>query len=288
MRFSTIVRDGDRVGAVRVEDRWVPFTELGAGSASDLYALIAGSPTRRQLDALHETARSVGADRTVAADDVEWAAPYPRPRKIWGIGLNYAEHAADLEADYPEQPASFIKADHTIIGYGDDIPLPTQSSRVTSEAELGLIIGRECRDVDEHDALEVLFGVCPILDQTAEDILQLNPRYLTRSKNFPGFFSFGPEIVTIDEVLNDSGTLDDVVVSTIRNGEVIRSQPVRNMRHGPEALVSFHSRMMPLFPGDVISTGTPGAAVIRDGDVMESHIEGLSVLRNPVRAAAGT
>lgn len=213
-------------------------------------------------------------------------APYTRPRKIWGIGLNYREHADDLTAGYPDEPASFIKGDHTIIGPGDPIPLPAQSARVTAEAELGLVIGRLCRDVRPDQALDYVWGVCPVLDQTAEDILQRNPRFLTRAKNFPGFFSFGPSITPLAQVLERFGDLGKVEVSTVRNGTVHRTNTVAHMLFDPALLVSFHSRVMPLFPGDVISTGTPGAVVIRDGDVAQCRIPGIGALTNPVLGAS--
>lgn len=210
--------------------------------------------------------------------------PLRSPRKIWGIGLNYVEHAGDLSAPLPEEPASFIKADHTIIGPGEHIELPPQSERVTAEAELGLVIGRLCRDVTEADALDYVWGVCCILDQTAEDILQRNPRFLTRSKNFPTFFSFGPTVVPMADVLSTFGSLGSIEVSTVLNGRVQRANTVSNMTYPPSFLVSFHSQVMPLFPGDVISTGTPGAVVVQDGDVVECRIPGVGTLQNPVRS----
>lgn len=191
-------------------------------------------------------------------------------------------HAADLSESVPEEPASFIKGSHTIIGPGDPIPVPQQSNRTTSEAEMGMVIGRYCRDVSEADALDYVLGVCPVLDQTAEDILQRNPRFLTRSKNFPGFFSFGPEIVPLQEVVDHAGTLEDVEVWTIVNDDERRSNTVANMRFSPAFLVSFHSKVMPLFPGDIISPGTPGAIHIRAGDVAECLIPGVGRLQNPV------
>jgi 2-keto-4-pentenoate hydratase/2-oxohepta-3-ene-1,7-dioic acid hydratase in catechol pathway len=220
-----------------------------------------------------------------SADEVRFIAPYRRPRKVWGIGLNYVEHAADLAESSPTtEPASFIKADHTIIGPGEEIPLPWQSERVTAEAELGLVIGRYCRDVSPEKALDHVWGVVPVLDQTAEDILARNPRFLTRSKNFPGFFSFGPHIVPIQDVLAAFGELSSVAVTTVRNGTVHRTNTVANMMFGPEHLVSFHSHVMPLFPGDIISTGTPGAVQVHPGDVAECRIDGIGTLRNPVVA----
>lgn len=210
-----------------------------------------------------------------------FAAPYRHPRKIWGIGLNYVEHATDLTESVPEEPASFMKGDHTIIGPGAPIPIPAQSQRVTAEAELGLVMGRNCHGADEDTALEQVWGVCTVLDQTAEDILARNPRFLTRSKNFPGFLSFGPAITPMPEV----GPLADLEVSTLLNGEVHRKNRVALMRYSPEYLVAFHSQVMPFFPGDLLCTGTPGAAHIRAGDRAGCVIPGIGELSNPVAEA---
>lgn len=215
----------------------------------------------------------------LAREAVTFVAPYRSPRKIWGIGLNYVAHAGDLAESVPAEPASFMKGDHTIIGPDEPIVLPEQSTRVTAEAEIGLVIGKYCRNVPETAALDHVWGVVPILDQTAEDILQRNPRFLTRSKNFPTFFSFGPELVPLTEVRS---SLPEIEVRTVHNGSVHRRNTVSNMTFSPEFLVSFHSKVMPLFPGDIISTGTPGAAVITEGDVVACHIPGVGSLRNPV------
>ena len=112
------------------------------------------------------------ADRTIPFDQVEYGPPLRRPRKIWGIGLNYVEHAGDLSEKAPsEEPASFMKPDTTIIGPGEEILLPEQSERVTGEAELGLIIGREAKNVSEEEAPSVVAGLTTVVDMTAEDIL---------------------------------------------------------------------------------------------------------------------
>jgi 2-keto-4-pentenoate hydratase/2-oxohepta-3-ene-1,7-dioic acid hydratase in catechol pathway len=204
---------------------------------------------------------------------------YRRPRKIWGIGLNYVEHAGDLSETAPaKEPASFMRPDTTIIGPGDEIVLPSQSERVTAEGELALVIGREAKNVSEEDAPLFVAGFTTVLDMTAEDILRRNPRYLTRSKSFDTFFSFGPELVTPDEIED----VDALEVSTMLNSEVHRSNTVSNMTFSPWWLVSFHSRIMTLLPGDVISTGTPGAVVVQEGDVAECRITGFEPLSNPV------
>ncbi len=222
---------------------------------------------------LGEAARGEFASIAIPPDRFEYGPLYRRPRKIWGIGLNYVEHAGDLQETAPsEEPASFMRPDTTIIGPGEEIGLPEQSGWVTGEADLGLVIGREARDVTLEKAPSVVAGLTTVLDMTAEDILRKNPRYLTRAKSFDTFFSFGPQLVTLDEV----GEIGDLTVSTVLNGEPRRQNCVSNMTF------SLHSKVMTLLPGDVISTGTPGAVGIRDGDVVSCRIDGFETLSNPV------
>lgn len=274
------IREQDLEVAVVVDpERGVaPAVDVAPWAHGDLLTVIRSG----RVPELVQAAQGAPDSAFRAPEDVRFTAPYRHPRLVWGIGLNYRDHASDLAEDWPEEPASFIKADHTIIGPGEPIPLPAQSERTTSEAELGIVIGRYCRDVSEEDALDHVLGVVPVLDQTAEDILKRNPRFLTRSKNFPGFFSFGPEIVPLDEAVAAAGSLDDIEVSTVVNGSETRTNTVANMRFSPAFLISFHSRMMPLHPGDIISPGTPGAIHVRPGDVAECRIPGVGTLVNPV------
>ncbi len=201
------------------------------------------------------------------------------PRKILGVGLNYAEHAGDLGERRPDEPATFMKPATTIVGPGDEVVLPPQSERTTGEAELGLVIGRRCRDLAEGEALDAVAGVVPIIDMTAEDILQRNPRFLTRAKSFDTFFAFGPHLVTLDEV----GELAALEVRTTLDGVVRRQNTVANMMFSPRALVVFFSQVMTLEPGDVISTGTPGAVVLRHGATIGCAIPGVGEIACPVR-----
>ncbi len=281
MHLATIMQKDDAKAVIVHPGRGVATVEdLLPGFSGDAMMLLEDE----RFAAACAAAEAAPDEVFSARENVVFTAPYRSPRKIWGIGLNYRAHAGDLSENVPTEPASFMKGDHTIIGQDGQIVLPEQSERVTAEAELGIVIGRYCRDVSEEDALDYVWGVVPILDQTAEDILQRNPRFLTRSKNFPSFFSFGPEIVPLDEVLGDDGSLEDVVVKTVRNGEVWRENTVSQMTFSPAFLVSFHSKVMPLYPGDIISPGTPGAVVIRAGDVVESSIPGVGTLRNTVIA----
>lgn len=282
MRLSTIEYQGREVAAVVTTAGLMPVprinAHLGLAWPVELGALIEQGLSPALL---RDAERTPGA---LAPASVRLGPLLRRPRKIWGIGLNYRDHAQDLKAPFPTEPASFMKGDHTIIGPGDTIELPPESLRVTAEAELGVIIGRHCRYVAEEDVPSVIAGYCLILDMTAEDILERNPRFLTRSKNFDTFFSFGPELITPDEVVDVLG----LRVGTWRNGSLHRENLVSNMAFAPHFLVSFHSRLMSLYPGDIISTGTPGAVVIEEGDVAECRIEGFGSLTNPVRRRTPT
>jgi 2-keto-4-pentenoate hydratase/2-oxohepta-3-ene-1,7-dioic acid hydratase in catechol pathway len=142
---------------------------------------------------------------------------------------------------------------------------------VTAEAEIAIVIGRECKDVSVEKAPDVVAGFTPVIDMTAEDILQRNPRFLTRAKNFDTFFSFGPELVTVDEVPD----VHSLTVGTYVNGRLHRENVVSNMTFLPWFLVSFHSQVMTLLPGDILSTGTPEASVIRAGDIVECRVDGF-------------
>jgi 2-keto-4-pentenoate hydratase/2-oxohepta-3-ene-1,7-dioic acid hydratase in catechol pathway len=280
VRLVTIRIEGREEAAIVSPGGPLPVREINGfrvGETTDLLSLLE-SGRFHELESLYDRGEVEGG--TVPFDQLEYGPLYRRPRKIWGIGLNYVEHAGDLEETAPaEEPASFMRPDTAIIGPGEEIRLPEQSERVTGEAELGLIIGREARDVSEEEAPAVVAGLTTILDMTAEDILRKNPRYLTRAKSFDTFFSFGPQLVTLDEV----GEIGDLTVATVLNGEVGRENVVSNMTFSPWFLVSFHSKVMTLLPGDIISTGTPGAVVIQDGDVVACWIDGFEPLSNPVK-----
>ncbi len=283
MRIANLLVHGIEKPAVLDPARgWVPLAALATDLPKDVAGLIATGLGPEVREPLLAAAGGAPDASVVAPADAVFRAPFRHPRMLWGIGLNYLDHANDLGAPHPTEPASFIKGDHTIIGPGEEILLPPDSKRVTAEAELGVIIGRTAWEVDEADALDHVAAVVCILDQTAEDILERNPRFLTRSKNYRTFLSLGAEVVTIDELRSSEG-LNHLCVETWRNGALHRKNTVSNMAFDPAALVAFHSRVFPLQPGDVISTGTPGAVVVEDGDVVECRIEGVGTLVNAVR-----
>ncbi|VTT86033.1 Predicted 2-keto-4-pentenoate hydratase/2-oxohepta-3-ene-1,7-dioic acid hydratase [Halorubrum sp. DM2] len=212
------------------------------------------------------------ADRVPAAD-LTFGPPLERFGKLWGIGLNYADHAGDLDEDRPEEPASFTKPSTALTGPGGPIRLPPseQSERVTAEAELAVVTGRECRSVATADAADVVAGYLPVIDVTAEDVLRRNPRFLTRAKSYDTFLVVGPAIAVPDGDID----LSDVTVTTRVNGEIAAENEVRNMLFPPAEIVSFHSEVMTLRPGDLFSTGTPGAEPIEPGDEVRATVESI-------------
>ena len=289
MRLATLLIEGRETAAIRTINGFMPMGTLNALTQTHWPTDMAGLIQSGQLADLMDRHRRSGLDVSqwfpegakgiVPFAEVRFAPLFRHPGKIWGIGLNYADHARDLDASAPTfAPASFMKPCTAIIGPGDPIKIPVQSEKTTAEAELGIVIGTRCKDVAPADWMRVVAGFTPILDMTAEDILRRNPRYLTLSKSFDTFFSFGPELLTVDEVTD----VLSLTVETVRNGRVHAHNTVAHMTFTPDRLVAFHSRVMTLLPGDVISTGTPGASPIAHGDRIACRITGFQELENPV------
>ena len=279
MRLRTLKADGAACVALP-DGRLARVDRILGGAPGHLLGLLEAGSLGRLADAV-----AAGVDDAACVDtDSPVAAPWTRPHKILGIGLNYGGHAGDLGEQAPRtSPASFIKGDHTIVGPDESIVVPQGIGRVTAEAELGLVIGRTCYQVGVDEAMSYVAGVVPVHDQTAEAILLENPRYLTRVKNYPTFFSFGPDLITLDEVLS-MGPLPALRVATVHNGTVHREDTVAGMTFSPAELLSFHSHVMPFYPGDILSTGTPGAVPIVPGDVVRCELgDGFASLENPVQ-----
>jgi 2-keto-4-pentenoate hydratase/2-oxohepta-3-ene-1,7-dioic acid hydratase in catechol pathway len=250
----------------------VPIVEVNAKRGTtlpdDLLALIQGGDLAPLADL-----RGIAG---VPLPEVRPLLPYPAPPKIWCIGLNYKSHAEDINAVQPEEPGSFMKPASCLFEPGGDIvlPPPEVSKDVDAEGELGVIIGRRCRFVPAEHVPEVIFGYTTTLDLTALDVLAKNPRYLTRAKSIDTFFSFGPVIVTADEIHD----VNALMVITEHNDGVCSQDMVANMRHRPCELVRFHSDFFTLEPGDLISTGCPKGARIKPGDRVRARIHGVGVL----------
>lgn len=254
------------------------------GSVDGFVPLTAASPNCTSvMDAVHQEPMPDVADATatpVPANGLTFEAPLESFGKLWGIGLNYAEHAADLDEGLPEEPASFMKPETALTSSGGPIRLPDPelTDRVTAEAELAVVIGRTCTDLAPHEVNAVVAGYLPVIDVTAEDVLERNSRFLTRAKSFDTFLVVGPWIRTPEAV----GDPSDLEVRTVVNEQVRARNVVEDMVFPPADLVAFHSRMMTLEPGDLISTGTPGAAVVEPGDRVRAEVDRVGDVSAPV------
>lgn len=200
------------------------------------------------------------------------------PSKIVCVGRNYAAHAAELGNELPKEPLIFLKPPSSIIGPGEAIVLPKYSNRVEHEGELGVVIARKCTQLgDTDDPLSFVLGYTCVNDVTARDLQKTDVQF-TRAKGFDTFCPVGPHIET---------QLDprDLLVQTHVNGSLRQSGSTSLMTYPVAFLVTWISRMMTLFPGDVIATGTPaGVAQLLAGDSVDVSVAGVGVLRNSVHA----
>jgi 2-keto-4-pentenoate hydratase/2-oxohepta-3-ene-1,7-dioic acid hydratase in catechol pathway len=286
MKLCTFEHGGARHAGVVTGGHILPVEEInvrrGTRFPDDLLALMQAG----LVEELRQAGTGELSGHGLPLDEVTLRLPYPSPPKIWCIGLNYLSHAEDLQAKQPEEPGSFMKPSSALFEPGGEILLPPEeiSNEVDAEGELGVVIGKECRDVPVELAHEVILGYTTTLDMTALDVLRRNTRYLTRAKSFDTFFSFGPVIVTADEVPD----VNAVEVITEHNGAEFSRDFVRHMRTRPHELVSFHSRVFTWQPGDILSTGCPKGARIQPSDHVAARLPGVGLLQATVgRRPAG-
>ena len=217
------------------------------------------------------------------------ARPPLFPGKIMAIGKNYSDHAAETGSAAYSRPAGFIKHVDTLIADGDTIRKPAWTDKLDYETELAVVIGDECADVPPEEAYEHIFGYTIMNDVSARDI-QMSERKegnILIGKNFPTAAPLGPWVVTKDEVANPHNLL----LTTKVNGELRQSANTGTQIFHIPAQVAWYSHAG-LYPGDIISTGTPagvamgykgeGSWYLKNGDIIESEIEKIGVLRNPV------
>jgi 2,4-didehydro-3-deoxy-L-rhamnonate hydrolase len=218
---------------------------------------------------------------------VRLAAPVLSPQKIIGVGLNYRDHCEENRLKPPEFPITFAKYPSAIIGPEEAIDShPDVTRQVDYEAEFAVVIGKQARGVSVREAMDYVVGYTIVNDVSARD-LQFAEGQWTRAKSLDTFCPLGPALVTKDEI-PDPHALE---IRCILNGETVQHSNTKHLLFGVSYLVSHLSRSMSLFPGDIISTGTPGGVgyykrpqlFLKNGDQVEVEIEGIGVLRNPVR-----
>ncbi|WP_227354389.1 fumarylacetoacetate hydrolase family protein [Haladaptatus salinisoli] len=209
-------------------------------------------------------------------DEVDVLAPSD-PTKIVCVGLNYADHAAERNKDVPERPLLFLKPPNAVASHGSTVALPAGKERVDHEAELGVVVGEQCRHVAEEDAMDVVAGFTCANDVSNRDDQDREQNWV-RGKAFDNSCPLGPVLATPDEVP------DDAAVRLRVNGELRQESSRDQFIFSVPELVAEITTYLTLEPGDVIITGTPaGVAPLEDGDRVEVEIEGIGTLSHDVR-----
>ncbi|MFN4271464.1 MAG: fumarylacetoacetate hydrolase family protein [Aliihoeflea sp.] len=221
--------------------------------------------------------------------DTRLGSPIARTGHFIAIGLNYADHAAETGAPIPAEPIVFSKAPSSLSGPNDDVVIPRGSVKTDWEVELAVVIGEHCHDIDEDQAMSMVFGYALCNDVSEREFQAERGGQWIKGKSSPTFGPLGPWIVTADEI-GDPQELDmflDV------NGERCQTGNTRTMIFSVAHIVSYVSRFMALQPGDVITTGTPPGVglgmkpprFLKPGDEMRLGIAGLGEQRQKVVAA---
>jgi 2-keto-4-pentenoate hydratase/2-oxohepta-3-ene-1,7-dioic acid hydratase in catechol pathway len=297
MRYATFSTSDDpapRLGVVHGDRIADVHALLGSTAPSTLLQLIQGGPGAWRAVAQ----RLAGASRSgaYASGDVTWHAPIPRPLKnVVCLGLNYVTHirettTADKPLKLPEMPIFFTKAPTSVSGPYDPIPWDrSATSQVDYEAELGVIIGGGGKNIPRASALQHIFGYTVVNDVSARD-LQFGHKQWFKGKSLDGFCPMGPVVVTADEF----GDPQTKRITLRLNGETRQDATTGDMLFPVTIIIESLSRGMSLEPGDVIATGTPDGVglgrtppeYLKDGDVVETEIEGIGTLRNRVELRA--
>jgi 2-keto-4-pentenoate hydratase/2-oxohepta-3-ene-1,7-dioic acid hydratase in catechol pathway len=203
------------------------------------------------------------------------------PSKIVAVGLNYKDHAAEVNKALPSEPLIFLKPSTSIIGPDAPIVIPEDVGRVDHEAEVGVVIGATAWRVREQDARQYLFGLTCVNDVTARELQKKDVQY-TRAKGFDTFAPIGPCIATGIDYSSPEGILVEGWV----NGTRRQSSTTLQLIFPIERLIAFISSVMTLLPGDIISTGTPaGIGPLLAGDRVTIKVAGVGELNNPVAHA---
>jgi len=258
-------------GLSAAEKNVTKYVRFQAGDVA-AYGIVEGEQIRRIEGDLF--GRWKATDQTFKLSEAKLLVP-TEPTKILACAGNYKSHLGDT-APHP-YPEMFFKVPSCLIAAGEAIVLPKGSADVHFEAELVIVVGRRARNVPASKALDYVLGVTCGNDVSARD-WQKNDVQWWRAKGSDTFGPCGPWVVA-------GINYDDLLLELRLNGEVRQSQRTRDMEHGVAAIVSWASRHVTLEPGDLIYTGTPGkTSAIQPGDVVEVDLEGVGVLKNPVRA----
>ena len=215
----------------------------------------------------------ISGGEVLRPEDVTLLPPC-QPSKIVCVGLNYVQHAQELNMPLPEEPILFLKPPSAVLSPGGQIIYPPSSHQLDYEGELAVVMGKRCRDVPAEEAENYILGYTCFNDVTARDLQRKDGQW-TRAKSFDTFAPFGPGIARIDP--------SNARITTRVNGHTVQNSNTSDLIFSVPQLVQFISQVMTLEQGDVIATGTPpGVGALQRGDSVEVEIEGIGSLKNSV------
>ncbi len=285
MRIVNFKKNGVATLGVRRDGELIDLSVADRGLPTDLAALLAAG--KGALAKAARAARRAPKGAVVRAPRT-LLPPIEKPGKIICVGLNYSDHAAEAGLKPPDYPILFLRVPGSVVGHGQAIIRPKASKHFDYECEMVVVIGRRGRHIAKSKALDYVAGYSVANEGSIRDF-QMRSSQWTLGKNFDKTGSWGPDFVTADELPKGGKGLK---IETRLNGRVLQSSSTSNMIFNTQTLVSVASKVMTLEPGDIILTGTPhGVGFVRKppifmkaGDVLEIEIEGIGLLRNPVRA----
>ena len=290
MRLVTFSENGTRpyrVGALVAQDGndfVIDLARAGLPQSSIRSLLEAAGG---DLSPVKDIIRKATPDTYMEMAKVKLAPVIPEPDKIICVGLNYRDHAEETKLALPETPTIFAKYSNTLIGSGQAIILPKNSTRVDYEAEFAFIVGKRARHISVEQALEYVAGYTVFNDVSARDH-QLRVTQWTLGKSFDTFAPVGPSLVTREEIADPH----NLGIRLWIGNEMLQNSNTSNLIFGVSELLSHLSSVMTVEPGDIVATGTPAGVgftrnpprYLQEGETVRIEIDGLGVLENPVRS----
>jgi len=289
MKLVTFIKNGQQQLGVKVEEGIIDVKSALEVYPNDSVAIHIMNLIEEGSDALERFKTYIkhlpmgNVDYIIPEEKLEWGPCITDPEKIICVGLNYRKHADETNAAYPEVPVLFNKFKNALTGHLSQVAVPRTTERLDHEVELGIIIGKEGKFIEQDEVLDYVFGYCTANDISARDIQKRTSQWMTGKTN-DGFAPVGPYIVTKDEVDDP----DNLRLTTTVNGELRQDSNTSDMIFSCKDIVSYISQYMTLKPGDLIMTGTPEGVILgrpieervylQPGDEVTVEVEKLGAL----------